>query len=428
MSAEHDDRGWGPVRPRPRAARVLVPAVAVTGLLGAVVYAAAAAGPTSGTGRSRDALVAGWVEQAGAVQVLGGEEAAGRPTVQRRVHDGIQLTVSVAPARPGPNLVRVDTLVPGDGAAAHADHDGADRAPIRIGTSESDRLVRARPRPGVDGLWAVVDLPAQSGTLLVSHGPEHRIPFIVSTGNPAPPHEAVPWTGPDGPECLARATSALVSGSAPTADDCPAEELGGADRDALRSVVDVLADRGVEELAVTADDSPRSRQALEAVRRQATERGVGLVAPDAEPGERNALLVLSGWATAARDLAEVSAKPLRHQPIRSDGTWLAPWLLSAGVVDSTAGAVIPLGFDIRDDASLAYSQTLGKYLPGQAPTSAGFDGWRAGRDVPAGPTLLYAATRAAYLPAQAGHPSHETTISWFPGGTITPVGKALRVS
>jgi hypothetical protein len=117
---------------------------------------------------------------------------------------------------------------------------------------------------------------------------------------------------------------------------------------------------------------------------------------------------------------------VRRQPIRSDGTWLAPWLLSPGVVDSTAGAIVPLGFDIRDDASMAYSQTLGKYLPGQAPTSAGFAGWSAGR--PSGAVRLYAASRAAYMPAEQGHASHETTISWFPGGTITPVGNALRAS
>jgi hypothetical protein len=432
MSAEHVTRGRDLARSRPRAARVLVPGVVVTGLLGAVVYAAAAAGPTDGNGRSRDDLVAGWVEQAGDVQVLGGEEVAGRPTVQRRMHDGVQVTVSVAPARPGPNLVRVDTLEPaedGQAGAGHAGHvERGAGVPVRIGTTESDRLVRARPRPGVDGLWAVVRLPAQSGTLLVSHGPEHRIPFVVSTGNPAPPHEAVQWTGPDGPECLARATGALVSGSAPTARDCPAESLGGADRDALTAVVRTLADRGVRELAVAADASPRSTAALDAVRREAAAGGVRVVSPAAEPGKRNALLVLTGWTAAAEDLAEVSALPLRRQPIRSDGTWLAPWLLTRGVVDSTAGAIIPLRFDIRDEESLAYSQVLGRYLPEQAPTSAGFAGWLAGRRGATGPTRLYAASRTSAMPAQPGHPSHETTVSWFPGGTITPVGTALGSS
>jgi hypothetical protein len=279
-----------------------------------------------------------------------------------------------------------------------------------------------------------VDLPAGSPMLLVSHGPEHRVPFVVTTGETGRTGpgqedegtESAAGTGPDGPECLARATGALISGSAPTAEPCPSEGLSDTDRDALTSVVRTLAGRGLEELAVESDASPRSSQALDAVRREAEARGVRLVDPAAAPGERNALLVLSGWSSAARDLAAVSAKPVRRQPIRSDGTWLAPWLLSPGVVDSTAGAIVPLGFDIRDDASMAYSQTLGKYLPGQAPTSAGFAGWSAGR--PSGAVRLYAASRAAYMPAEQGHASHETTISWFPGGTITPVGNALRAS
>jgi hypothetical protein len=396
----------------------------VIGLLGAAVYAAAA-DDIGGSDRSRDALVAGWAAQFGGFQVLGGEQVPGRPTVLRRVHDGVQFTVSVGPARPGPNLVRVDTLVPG-AEGGHADHATAARA-IRIGTTESDRLVRARPRPGVDGLWAVVELPPRSGTLLVSHGPEHRVPFTVTTGNPAPPHEAAPWTGPDGPECLAHATGALVSGSAPSADGCPAERLAGPDREALLAVVRTLADRGVTELAVASDDSSRSEQALDVVRGAGATSGVRVVSADASPGERNALLVLSGWSRAADDLAQVSALPLRRQRIRSDGTWLAPWLLSPGVVDSTAGAVIPLRFDIRDPQSFDYSQTLAKYLAGQAPTSAGFAGWLGGAGA-SGPTRLYAASRAAYLPGQGHHLSHETTVSWFPGGTITPVGNALGPS
>jgi hypothetical protein len=98
------------------------------------------------------------------------------------------------------------------------------------------------------------------------------------------------------------------------------------------------------------------------------------------------------------------------------------------VVDATAGAIIPLRFDIRDRESLAYSQVLGRYLPEQAPTSAGFAGWLAGHGGATGPTRLYAASRTAYMPAQPGHPSHETAVSWFPGGTITPVGTAFGSS
>jgi hypothetical protein len=434
-SAEQDARGRDLNRFRPRAAgRLIAAAAAATGLIGVAVYASVADDTPVNDGRSRDDLVAGWAGESGGQQVLGGERVAGRPAVQRMVHDGVQFTVSVAPARPGPNLVRVDTLAPGGvGHGAHGSQPGrasADEPVVRVGTADGGSTVDARPRPGTDGLWAVVNLPRGSGTVLVSHGPEHRIPFVVSTGQADSGESAGSsvWTGPDGPECLAHATGALISGSAPSIDECPSEGLSRPDHDALTSVVRLLAERGAEEVAVDSDGSPRSRQALAAVRRAADEQGVRVVTPDVEPHERSALLELAGWSGSARHLAAVSSLPLRKQPIRSDGTWLAPWLLSPGVVDSTAGAVIPLGFDIRDATSMTYSQTLAKYLPGHSPTASGFAGWRGPGGTPEGQTRLYAASRAAYMPGNPGHAGHETTISWFPGGTITPVGNALTGS
>ncbi len=65
---------------------------------------------------------------------------------------------------------------------------------------------------------------------------------------------------------------------------------------------------------------------------------------------------------------------------------------------------------------------LAKYLPGQAPTGAGFAAWLDESGGHPGPTRLFAASRAAYMPVSAGHAGHETQVSWFPGGTITPVG------
>ncbi len=132
--------------------------------------------------------------------------------------------------------------------------------------------------------------------------------------------------------------------------------------------------------------------------------------------------MLSGWSRAAAALAAVSAEPLRAQPIRSDGTWLAPWLLTPQVVDSTAGAVLPLDFDIRDAAAQEYSQTLARYLPGQAPTASGYAAWRAARGGEPSAETLFAASRAAYMPALPGHQAHGSEVSWFPGGTVTPVG------
>ncbi len=119
----------------------------------------------------------------------------------------------------------------------------------------------------------------------------------------------------------------------------------------------------------------------------------------------------------------MTAKPLEQQPIRSDGTWLAPWLLTPGVVDSTAGAVLALDFDIRDAAAQEFSQTLATLFPGQSPTSAGYEAWRTARGGTPSALQLYAASRAAYMPKEPGHEGHESEVAWFPGGTVTPVGR-----
>lgn len=386
-----------------------------------VVGAAWATTRSSGhADRPADALEHEREGRYGTQQVLGGQRDPGVPTVQRLRHDDVDFTVTVAPARPGPNLVRIDATIAGD---AHAEHRYRS---FQVGTVESTALVTARPRPGVDGLWVVVDLPEGSGTVLVSHGPDHRVPFAVETGfDDLSRDEQALWKGSDGPECLTvAATAVLAGGRAP--GTCPASALAEADRTALVDVVELLVSRGVEEITVEGDDSDRSVAAADVVRRQAEAAGVRIAPADAPAsstqGVRNALLVLGGWADAADRLADVSRKPLHRQPIRSDGTWLAPWLLTPGVVDSTSGAVLALDFDIRDPAAQEYGQTLATYFPGQAPTASGYVAWRAARGEDPSPLTLYAASRAAYMPNLPGHVGHESEVSWFPGGTVTPVG------
>jgi hypothetical protein len=391
---------------RSRTALRVGAAVILGGLLvGTASYAADLGGDDQH--RTGNALARDWSARTDGQQVLGGSRVPGQPSVQRLRHDAVTFTVTVAPARPGPNLVRVDS--------SHAH--GRTGPPVLVGTDEDD-LVRARPRPGTDGLWAVVDLPEGSGTVLVTHGPTHRLPFIVDTGTDDVGTDD--WVGPDGPECVATATAAvLAGGSSPST--CPSSRLQHDDADALRATVRTLVDRGVTELALQHDDSARSFAAYELVRGLAGEAGVAVVRPESAPGERNALLVLGGWATSAEHLAAVSSTPLHQQPIRSDGTWLAPWLLSPGVVDSTAGAMLALDFDIRDAAAQDFSQTLGTLFPGQLPTGPAYRAWREVRGGEPSPLALYAASRAAYMPATPGH-SHETVVAWFPGGTVTPVG------
>ena len=389
-------------------------------MVGVAAYAAA---PDEGDGRphrNQDDLRLDWEARSGGVQLLGGTREPGSPSVQRIRHDDVSFTVTIAPAQPGPNLVRVDAASIRDGRVfAHRTHDGRER-PVWIGTRamyDAGQQVRAEPRRGASGLWAVVDLPVGTGTLLVSHGPEHLVPFAVDTGSD---EAAAAWAGPDGPECLTAATSAvLAGGSVPTS--CPADALSADDETAVAALVETLAERGVRELAIRHDGSARSTTAYDVAQRIATEQGVRVVAPSAAPGGRNALLVLSGWADAATSLSEVTALPLRQQPIRSDGTWLAPWLLTPGVVDSTAGAVLALDFDIRDPQAQEFSQTLATLFPGQTPTASGYVAWRRARGEDADALRLYAASRAAYLPAEPGHQGHGSDVAWFPGGTVTPV-------
>ena len=91
-------------------------------------------------------------------------------------------------------------------------------------------------------------------------------------------------------------------------------------------------------------------------------------------------------------------------------------------------AVAVLDFDIRDDAAQEFSQTLATFFPEQAPTGSGYVAWRAEQGVPGDALQLFAATRAAYLPAQGHHDHHETVVAWFPGGTVTPVGPPVAAT
>jgi hypothetical protein len=175
-------------------------------------------------------------------------------------------------------------------------------------------------------------------------------------------------------------------------------------------------------VAVPADDSPRGRAAASVVRGEARRHGVRVVpAADRNPPARSALVVLSGWDAAARTLRRTT-RVQQHRVLYGDGVWLAPWLLTPQVVDSTSGAVLPLRFDIRGSRARQYGATLGRLLPGSAPTQAGLRGWLAARGLAeTGRTSLYAASRTAFMPAVPGHDHHETTVAWFPGGTITRV-------
>ena len=398
---------------RSRRVGVLVLTIGLAlGVIGYVLYAGMIAPRSQSANDS-----ARWsrsVAEATPQQVLGGERRPGFPSVQRVEHDGLTFTVTVAPALPGRNLVRVDAL-PLEGHKHEADDEE-----LTVEVDGGAEPVKPTKRPGTDGLWAVVDLPAGNPTVLVAHGPEHRVPVILETGSEGSADAL--WAGADGPECLQAATAAILAGSeAP--NSCPAASLRSRDRAGVTSIVKTLASRGIKEIALSTDTSARSRAGEKVVRRLASTAGVRVVAPSARPGYRSALVVVAGWQPAAERLAAVTRLPVEKQTLRSDGVWLAPWLLAPGVVDSTNGAVIPLDFDIRDEAAQEYSQALAEYFPEQAPTGSAYVAWRSARTGTGahGELAFYAASRAAYMPAAPGHGGHETTVPWFPGGTVTRI-------
>ena len=421
--------GWARfARAHPGARPVLVTAVAL-----ALASAGCGQVPERGAGDAGAQLhQATLAQQSGGPAVLGGDLRPGRPSVQRFVHDEVAFTVTVNPGRPGWNLVRVDTVRESSGhhgSSAHAGHGGAstDAVPApEVGTGEDD-LVRTRQRAGVAGRWARVWLPPGDSSLLVSHGPERRIAFPVDTGNGEAGSTATATaSGADGPECTAAAVGGLLAGGADPVERCPADSLEVRDARALEGTLGVLAERGSTEVAVFADTSTRSRAALRVVRRVADRLGVRVTRPTAGRHDAStAQLVVSGWQTAARHLARTS-RAQQRQAAFAGGTWLAPWLLTPGVVDSVSGAVLPLDFDVRDARPRAFSAAMARTLPQFAPDQAGYRGWLAGQGIhDRGDVLLYAAARVAYMPQQAGHSRHETTVDWFPGGTVTPVSGPL---
>lgn len=410
--------------------RRLTPALVAAGLLGAggcaagqapaVDSAESAAGAGAPTARTAASFGHLGGNPEAAVEILGGRVRPGVPTVERQLHDGVLVTLTVSPARPGWNLVRVDTAGP---AEHDHDHDHAARPEaVTVGT-DPEHLTAATPRPGTDGAWARVRLPAGASTVYVGHGPEHRLPFPVDTGSASgAPAPTVP--GADGPECAAASAGRVLAGDVSRLDHCPADALSAADAADLRAMVTTLADRRVPAVALLADGSVRGRAARSVVLKTATARGLRVV--DASRTRDGALVVVAGWSGASRGLAR-AAQEQRRGVAYEHGVWLAPWLLTPGVVDAVSGTVLPLRFDVRGTDARTYTAALRRNLPSVAPTEAGFAGWLHGHRVAYdGPASLYAAARTAFMAAAPGHAQHETTVAWFPGGTVTRVSAPLR--
>jgi hypothetical protein len=350
--------------------------------------------------------------------VLGGTSAAlprpgpepvpGSPLLGRVALDGDR-AVLVAPQRPGKNLVHVD-----DGAAIGSD------APLTV-TADDSPVVALTRRPGAEGWWAVVDLPAGWGTLRIRER-DRDAGLRFDTGNAPGPPTAL--TGPDGPECAEALLGALAAGTRPAAGPCPADRLAPADAELLGDTVRFVAGRGWRELTLVGDSSRRSAEGERAVRAAAAAAGIAVRTPAAAAGP---VLVVAGRPAAAAALTGIAAGRLP-----GTGAYLARWLVTAPLLDIPAGQLVALPYSPNDALPLRYQAELRRIFPGANAGADGYERWCSAGAVPPerGPASVYAMSWLTWSPQEFQHGGHGggDGASWLPHGAITlasgPISRA----
>ncbi|MCP2167722.1 hypothetical protein LX83_004595 [Goodfellowiella coeruleoviolacea] len=367
-------------------------AALLTGVAALAWFAAARprrALPVHGT-----AVVVAVVVLAGAAQLTAVDPrrpVAGLPWLRDVVFGETAAQVLLAPHRPGWNLVRVSA-------------DG-----IAVGTDPA-ALTDTAPRPGTTGRWALVALPEGRGSLWLRRG-EDVVSLPVDTGSSrGTPPSTLDMSTADGPECADAALGALLAGR-PTGTSCPADDLADSDAEALRAAVGFLARRGHRSATLVADTSPRSVAAGEVVRESLRRNGMS--------EGHGPVVVVSGWAEADRALRDVAEGRLP-----GEGSYLAPWLLTAPLLAIPAAAVIPLRENPQEPAALAYVSALRDRVPEATATPAGYAAWRGGPGP--GPLRLYAASVVTMQLSTTGH-NHDGA-RWFPGGALAPVSGPLSAA
>ncbi len=305
----------------------------------------------------------------------------------------------VTPQRPGPNLVHFPASA-GTG--------------ISVDTG-SGHPVTATARPGAEGTWAEVTLPAGTSDLVIAaHGDQASVP--LNTGSTSGPPSAA---GPDGPECADAALGTLVAQQHVPLVSCPSDGLDAADAKALRALVGYLGSRHVNGITIAADDSPRSVQAASVVREAARAAGLPI---SAGPAADNALVVVTGWTGAASELDSVLHLQATT-PTYGYGLYLAPWLLNPPIVNSVATSSLPLSFDPRVATSLTYSVTVENAFGGENATPGGYGRWLTATGQQAGTGVqIYAAAQVDAMPMDdMADMSQPYPGQWIPNGTIVPV-------
>ena len=339
----------------------------------------------------------------------GPSPAAGAPLIRALTLDDVMTGLAIVPQRPGTNLVHVMT--------------------DRFTEVEVDgRRYRAEARPGSSGLWAEVELPA-GRSLLELHQGRQVAAQIVNTGS-GPAQDGL--SDPDAAECASAALGAALGGSKVPLGPCPSQSLSPTDAGTLRGLVGSLGARGVKSVRLLTDASPRSVAAEKEVRAAARKAGFGVYS-DGWPakGAPDAVLALAGWSAARLDLDTLRAA--ETPPLY--GTYLAPWLVEAGVVAATGSSpLIALPFDPTSPQAQAYVVALRRVGPAESASAAGFLAFLAARGevLPPRDVLLYAATVGFEIMPLGGGPGSSDGMNhsgvdstWFGGGALTPVSTRL---
>lgn len=295
--------------------------------------------------------------------------------------------VLVAPQRPGRNLVHLP-----------------DEATVNG--------VKAVARPGTNGTWAELDLPAGRSELRISRAGKEST-LTVDTGS-GPAARAVD------PECANAALGGLLGGGRSELTSCPSDALSTGDADAVHKLVDYLAGRKIPAITVVGDGSPRSKAAEEVVRKAG-------IPVSSEQQPNSALVVVAGWSGAAAELNKVAVEQTQ-KPTFVDGVYLAPWLLTASLLKSVVSSAIPLRFDPRDPQTLAYTVALSNSFPGETGTIGGLDQWLAAQGQRSDPAVrLYASAQVDAMPMDSTMDGMEMAYpgQWVPNGTIVPISGPL---
>jgi hypothetical protein len=339
--------------------------------------------------------------------------------------------VLVAPTAGGRTLVRLsDGVDPDPAARASSGMGGMDMGgmdmggmsappapdPSRYTVSAGGAPVPFTTRAGAPGRWAVVDVPAGTGELTLT-GPQGSGTVPVATGSSVA--DAATLAGPDGPECADTQLGDLLGGGSGVA--CPSTSLTPADARKVTAAVSDLHGRGLGSLYLVGDDSARSRAAVAAVRESASR--IGMAISDV-PHPEDGLLVLSGWEKAHATLTDATAAATRA-PTFTGGQFLAPWLLSPGVLSAGSSTMFPLSFTPQDATPRGYAALLTTISADAAPSSSGYLAWAHARGLPDGPDRLYAAAAIDVMPGMPGMNMGDRAGAWFPAGGIVPLSGPL---